>query len=206
MSGILTNLRSTVITGIILTIIMIIVIIVWHGDAAGAYFDLGTTAWWSFFVRWLHVLSGVMWIGILWYFNFVQIPTMPSIPDDQKPAISKHIAPAALFWFRWAAMATIATGLVLAWINDYLVDAILIGLNSGDPKHTGIGIGMWLGTIMWANVWFIIWPNQKKALGMVEVDADAKAKAARTAMLFSRTNTLLSIPMLYAMVSAQNVF
>ena len=206
MSGILTNLRSTVIAGIILAIIMIIVVILWYGDGAPGYFELGTTAWWSFFLRWLHVLSGVMWVGILYYFNFVQIPTMPSIPDEQKPAISKHIAPAALFWFRWAAMSTIVTGVILALINDYFIGALLIGLDSGVPKDTAIGIGMWLGAIMWFNVWFIIWPNQKKALGMVEVDADAKAKAGRIAMLFSRTNTLLSIPMLYAMVSAQNLF
>ena len=147
-----------------------------------------------------------MWIGILWYFNFVQIPTMPKIPDELKPAIGKHIAPAALFWFRWGAMATIVTGLILAWLNGYLVEAITIGLTDGVAKHTAIGIGMWMGAIMWFNVWFIIWPNQKKALGIVEVDADAKKAAARTAMLFSRTNTLLSIPMLYAMVSAQNVY
>ncbi len=206
MSGILTNLRSTVISGIILTIIMIIVVIIWYGEGVPGYFDLGTTPWWSFFLRWLHVLSGVMWVGILYYFNFVQIPTIPKIPDEQKPAISKFIAPEALFWFRWAAMSTIVTGIILALVNEYFIDAVIIGLNSGDPKHTAIGIGMWLGTIMWFNVWFVIWPNQKKALGMVEVDADAKAKAGRTAMLFSRTNTLLSIPMLYAMVSAQNLF
>ena len=156
--------------------------------------------------RWLHVVSGVMWIGILWYFNFVQIPTMPSIPDEMKPAIGKHIAPEALFWFRWGAMGTIVTGLLLAWMSGYLVDAIALGTTDGVPKHTAIGIGMWLGAIMWFNVWFVIWPNQKKALGMVEVDAEEKAKAARTAMLFSRTNTLLSIPMLFAMVSAQNIF
>ena len=163
--------------------------------------DFGT-----FFFRWLLVLSGVMWIGLLWYFNFVQIPNMPNIPDEQKPAIGKVIAPAALFWFRWGAMATIVTGLILAWMNGYLGSAILIGLTDGVAKHTMIGIGMWLGTIMWFNVWFIIWPNQKRALGIVEADADTKAKSARTAMLFSRTNTLLSIPMLFAMVSAQNLF
>jgi uncharacterized membrane protein len=137
-----------------------------------------------------------MWIGLLWYFNFVQIPNMPKIPDDQKPAIGKVIAPAALFWFRWAAMATIITGLILAMMNGYLIEAILIGVRDGVAKHTMIGIGMWLGAIMWANVWFVIWPNQKKALGMVEVSAE----------VFSRTNTLLSIPMLFAMVSAQNIF
>jgi uncharacterized membrane protein len=158
----------------------------------------------AFIFRWLHVLSGVMWIGLLWYFNFVQIPNMPKIPDEQKPAIGKVIAPAALFWFRWGAMATIITGLILATYNGYLGSAIMIGLDGGGARSTAIGIGMWMGIIMWFNVWFIIWPNQKKALGMVEVDAAAKAAAARTAMLFSRTNTLLSIPMLFAMVSAQN--
>ena len=147
-----------------------------------------------------------MWIGLLWYLNFVQIPNMPNIPDDQKPAIGKVIAPAVLFWFRWGAMATIITGLLLAWINGYLVGAIQLGLADGVAKHTAIGIGMWLGAIMFFNVWFVIWPNQKKALGIVEADADTKAASARTAMLFSRTNTLLSIPMLYAMVVAQNLY
>ncbi len=162
--------------------------------------------WLIFLFRWFHVLSGVMWVGLLWYFNFVQIPTMPKIPDELKPAIGKHIAPAALFWFRWGAMATIVTGLVLAALNGYLVEAITIGLTDGVAKHTAIGIGMWLGTIMWFNVWFIIWPNQQKALGLVETDDATKKASARTAMLFSRTNTLLSIPMLYAMISAQNVY
>ena len=204
MSGILTNLRNTVVAGVVLAIVMIVVIMIWHSNP-GIYLDLGSRAWWSFLFRWFHVLSAVMWIGLLWYFNFVQIPNMPKIPDDQKPAISKVIAPAALFWFRWAAMGTIATGIILALLNEYFVGALLIGLVSDVPKDTAIGIGMWLGTIMWFNVWFVIWPMQKKALGMIEVDADTKAKAARTAMLFSRTNTLLSIPMLYAMVSAQNI-
>ena len=149
-------------------------------------------------IRWLHVLSGVMWIGLLWYFNFVQIPSMPKIPDDQKPAIGKVIAPEALFWFRWSALSTVVFGLVLAMMNDYLVEALVLG-------NALIGLGMWLGLIMAFNVWFVIWPNQQKALGMVAVEADAKAKAARTAMLFSRTNTMLSIPMLFAMVNAQNM-
>ena len=204
MSGILTNLRNTVIAGVVLTVVMIVVVMIWHSSPAG-YLDLGSQQWWSFLFRWFHVLSAVMWIGLLWYLNFVQIPNMPKIPDEQKPAISKVIAPAVLFWFRWAAMGTIATGIILALLNEYFFGALLIGIVSDVPKDTAIGIGMWLGTIMWFNVWFVIWPNQKKALGMVEVDADAKAKAARTAMLFSRTNTLLSIPMLYAMVSAQNI-
>ena len=165
--------------------------------------ELGTE-FWSFLFRWLHVLSGVMWIGLLWYFNFVQIPSMPKIPDDQKPAIGKVIAPAALWWFRWGAMATIVTGLILAMLNGYIGSALAIGLDGGGVAPTAIGLGMWMGIIMWYNVWFIIWPNQKKALGMVAVEAAEKAAAARTAMLFSRTNTMLSIPMLFAMVSAQN--
>ena len=201
MAAILTSIRNTVIAGIVLAIIMVGVLMSWHEGSVA--FDM---AWATFFFRWLHVLSGVMWIGILWYFNFVQIPTMPSIPDELKPAIGKHIAPAALFWFRWGAMATIVTGLILAWMSGYLVDAIALGLTDGVPKHTAIGIGMWLGTIMWFNVWFIIWPAQQRALGIVEADADTKAASARTAMLFSRTNTLLSFPMLYAMVSAQNIY
>ena len=201
MSNILADLRNTVIAGVVLTVIMIAVVVGWHTQ--GLEFD---RLWWAFLFRWLHVLSGVMWIGLLWYFNFVQIPTMPAIPDELKPAIGKHIAPAALFWFRWSAMATIITGLIVASLNGYVLDALAIGLTDGVAKHTAIGIGMWMGIIMWFNVWFIIWPNQKKALGLVEADADAKKAAARTAMLFSRTNTLLSIPMLYAMVSAQNLY
>ncbi len=198
MQGILSNLRSTVIAGFILTVILFILIRV----LTGAGFGLDH-AWFAFFFRWLHVMSGVMWIGLLWYFNFVQIPNMPNIPDAQKPAIGKVIAPAALWWFRWGAMATIATGLILASMNGYLVDALTLGLTDGGASSP-IGIGMWLGIIMWANVWFVIWPNQKKALGMVKVSDAEKAASARTAMLFSRTNTLLSIPMLFCMVAMQN--
>ena len=159
----------------------------------------------AFLFRYLHILSGVMWIGLLWYFNFVQIPNMPKIPDDQKPAIGKVIAPAALWWFRWGAMATIVTGLILAGLNGYIHDALALGITDGGTS-TAIGIGMWLGAIMWFNVWFVIWPNQKRALGIVEADAASKAKSARTAMLFSRTNTMLSIPMLFCMVSGQNLW
>ena len=156
-------------------------------------------AWGLFLVRWLHVLCGVMWVGLLWYFNFVQIPSMPKIPDEQKPAVSKVIAPAALFWFRWAALATVVTGLLLTFMNG----SIGVALQLQRP-YTAIGIGMWLALVMAFNVWFIIWPNQKKALGMVNVDAAEKAAAARFAMLTSRFNTMLSIPMLYCMVAQQN--
>ena len=201
MAGILSNLKSTVIAGFILTGIMVVVVVAITGEGMP-----GGSDWIAFLWRWLHVLSAVMWIGILWYFNFVQIPSMPKIPDEQKPAISKVIAPAALFWFRWAAMATIITGLLLALGSGYLMQALTLGLMDGVAKHTAIGIGMWLGLIMWFNVWFVIWPNQKIALGIVDAEADAKAASARKAMLFSRTNTLLSFPMLYAMVSAQNIY
>ncbi len=159
----------------------------------------------ALYVRWLHVIAGVMWIGLLWYFNFVQIPTMPKIPDDLKPAVGKHIAPEALFWFRWGAAFTVLFGLILAHLNGYLHQALMLGAGQGNVVFTTIGIGMWFGLIMAFNVWFIIWPNQKIALGLVEADADAKPAAARKAMLFSRTNTLLSIPMLYCMVAAQNM-
>ena len=197
MAAILNDLRNTVIAGFVLLVVILIVV------GATVSFPSFDHAWWAFLFRYLHVLSGVMWIGLLWYFNFVQIPNMGNIPDEQKPAIGKVIAPAALWWFRWGAMGTIVTGLILAAMNGYLVDAILLGTTDGGIS-TPIGIGMWLGAIMWFNVWFVIWPNQKKALGIVEADADTKAAAANTAKLFSRTNTLLSIPMLYCMVSAQN--
>ena len=200
MSNILQSLNRTVLAGIILAIILFILMyLISGGWQLDEYFL-------SAVFRYLHVLSGVMWIGLLWYFNFVQIPNMPNIPDDQKPAIGKVIAPAALFWFRWAALATILTGLEVAYLNGYILQAMTLGLMGGDAKSTTIGIGMWLGIIMAYNVWMVIWPNQKKALGMIEVEAEEKAKSARTAMLFSRTNTLLSIPMLLSMVSAQNLF
>ncbi|MBL1234903.1 MAG: urate hydroxylase PuuD [Rhodobiaceae bacterium] len=200
MAAILSSLRNTVIAGFILAALLVLMFANWGGS-----FD---HAFGAFIFRWLHVLFGVMWIGLLWYFNFVQIPNMPNIPDEQKPAIGKVIAPAALWWFRWAAMGTIVTGIIVAAMNGYLLEAFSLGAieDFAVPKNIAIGIGMWLGVIMWFNVWFVIWPKQKIALGIVEADASLKPAAARTAMLFSRTNTLLSIPMLFAMVSAQNIF
>ena len=192
MGAIFQSLGRTVLAGFVILIVIILI----AGDAGAR---VGEHAWWAFVMRWLHVMSGVMWIGLLWYFNFVQIPSMPKIPDDQKPAIGKVIAPAALFWFRWAAVATLFTGLIVASMSKYLGSALMLG-----QGHVAIGIGMWLGIIMAFNVWFIIWPNQKKALGIVQVDADAKAKAARVAMLTSRANTMLSIPLLFFMVAQQN--
>ena len=194
MGAILQSLGRTVAAGVVVLIVIVIIV----STAAGGVVKFDH-AWWAFFMRWLHVLAGVMWIGILWYFNFVQIPSMPKIPDEQKPAIGKVIAPTALFWFRWAALASVVTGLLLGWMNGYIVQALSLqkGLHA-------IGIGMWLGLVMAFNVWFIIWPNQKKALGMVTVAAEEKAAAARMAMLTSRANTMLSIPMLYCMVAQQN--
>jgi uncharacterized membrane protein len=194
MGAIFQSLGRTVIAGIVL---LIVIFALWAGVSGTA--PAFNHAWGTFFMRWLHVLSGVMWIGLLWYFNFVQIPSMPKIPDEQKPAVSKVIAPTALFWFRWAALATVVTGLLLAWMTGYLVSAL--GLQR--PFHA-IGIGMWLALVMAFNVWFIIWPNQKKALGIVTVSPEEKTKAARMAMLTSRFNTMLSIPMLYCMVAQQN--
>ena len=164
------------------------------------------TLFWSWLFRYIHVVVAIMWIGLLWYFNFVQIPNMAKIPDEQKPAIGKVIAPAALFYFRWAAAFTVLSGLLLALFNGYLHDAMTFSIGSGVPKHTAIGIGMWLGIIMAFNVWFVIWPNQKRALGIVECEPELKAKSAKVAMLFSRTNTLLSLPMLLSMVAAQNLY
>ncbi|AMK19170.1 MULTISPECIES: urate hydroxylase PuuD [Sphingobium] len=147
-------------------------------------------------LRWLHLFFGVTWIGLLYYFNFVQIPTMPKVPAELKPGVSKFIAPSALFFFRWGAALTVLTGVIIAWRSAYLVESLTL-----TPGFVLIGIGMWLALIMAFNVWFIIWPNQKKALGIVPAEDAAKAKAATTAMIFSRTNTLLSLPMLYCMIN-----
>ena len=200
MSNLLSSLSKTVHASLALAIILFLGLFYQN---EGFSFD---RLFWSWVARYIHVVVGIMWIGLLWYFNFVQIPNMTKIPDEQKPAIAKVIAPAALFYFRWGAAFTILSGLILAGLNGYLHDAMTLSLGSGIPKHTAIGIGMWLGVIMAFNVWFVIWPNQKRALGIVECDPDLKAKSAKTAMLFSRTNTLLSLPMLLSMVAAQNLY
>ena len=187
MGAIFQSLGRTVLAGVVLLVLLVLAV------GLGA---VGSAAWWTAVMRWLHVVSGVMWIGLLWYFNFVQIPSMPKIPDEQKPAIGKVIAPEALFWFRWSALATVVTGLLLATMSGYVLEAL--GLQR---PFTAIGIGMWLALVMAFNVWFIIWPNQKKALGIVTVEAAEKAKAARLAMLTSRFNTMFSIPMLFCMVA-----
>jgi len=185
MASILTSLGRTVFAGFVLLVLILL--------ALGANFSAPEL---PFVFRWLHVMCGIMWIGLLWYFNFVQIPSMPKIPDEQKPAIGKVIAPAALFWFRWAALFTVLTGIILAALNGYIHQAFTL-----QAPFRAIGLGMWIALVMAFNVWFIIWPNQKRALGIVVVEADVKAKSARVAMLTSRINTLLSIPMLFLMVA-----
>ena len=200
MSKILQSLSKTIHASLALSILLYVFLFF---NNSGFEFD---QLFWSWLFRFIHVVVAIMWIGLLWYFNFVQIPNMPKIPDEQKPAIGKVIAPAALFYFRWAAFATVLSGLILAYLNGYVHDAMALGITSGGGRNTAIGIGMWLGLIMAFNVWFVIWPNQKKALGIVEVDPDTKAKSAKTAMLFSRTNTLLSLPMLLSKVAAQNLY
>ena len=203
MAGLLANFRNTMIVSFILALVMV------GAYAAGPQ---GTgAAYWQAVFRWLHVFFGILWIGLLYYFNFVQIRKMPEIPAELKPAVSKYIAPEALFWFRWAAVATVVMGLAIAGVRGYSAETLSLGLAGGydptlDKQYTLLGLGMWLGIIMMLNVWGIIWPNQKRALGIVEADADTKAKSARMAMLGSRTNLLLSIPMLAAMTMSQTVF
>ena len=200
MINLLTSLSKTIHASLGLAILLFLVL--FFGNDGFEF----SREFWSWLARLVHVVVAIMWIGLLWYFNFVQIPNMPKIPDEQKPAIGKVIAPAALFYFRWAALATVITGLILAGLNGYLHDAMTLGIGSGGGRNAAIGIGMWLGLYMAFNVWFIIWPNQKKALGIVDCEPEVKAKSARTAMLFSRTNTLLSMPMLLSMVAAQNLY
>jgi uncharacterized membrane protein len=202
------NLRNVVIAGFVLAFLLVGL----YGAVQG--FDGPTFE--LFTLRWLHIVCGVMWIGLLWYFNFVQIPTMPKVPDELKKGVTGYIAPAALFWFRWGAMGTIFFGIVLAFREHYLAEAYTLDLSQGltgwpvVPKFLAIGIGMWLGTIMWFNVWFLIWPNQQKALNIGGKYSDIapadKAAAAKTATMFSRINTLLSIPMLFSMVAAGHLY
>ena len=185
MSSIFTSLGRTVLAGFVLLAIIVL--------ALGA--NLSSIEL-PFLFRWIHVMVGVMWVGLLWYFNFVQIPSMPKIPDEQKPAIGKVIAPTALFWFRWAALFTVVSGLILSVLNGYAHQAFTL-----QAPFRAIGLGMWIALVMAFNVWFIIWPNQKRALGIVAVEPEVKAKSARIAMLTSRFNSMLSIPTLFLMVA-----
>lgn len=202
MGALLQNFRNTMVVSVILALVMIFGFGAHGPDQFGPIF-------WQAVTRWAHVFFGILWIGLLYYFNFVQIRKMPDIPAELKPAISKYIAPEALFWFRWAALFTVLAGVVLAWQRGYLVEVLSLGMagpGAGAPQYTLLGAGIWLAIVMFLNVWGFIWPNQKIALGLVEADADKKAKAARTAMLFSRVNVLLSLPMLTSMAMYQTLF
>ena len=200
------NLRNVVIAGFVLAAG---VTAIYVGCLQGSL----DAAFWAFVTRWLHVIAGVMWIGLLWYFNFVQIPTMPKVPAELKGGVTGYIAPQALFWFRWAALATIILGLGLASQSAgyTLTDALTLGMAGEVPNTSAaiIGIGMYLGLVMGFNVWFVIWPNQQKALNIdgkyPSLSPDDKAAAGKTAMIFSRINTMLSIPMLFCMVGAMHI-
>ena len=205
MAGLLSNFRNTLILSLLLAGVMIFA----FGRTAPGGFDI---SFWQAVARWSHVGFGILWIGLLYYFNFVQIWVMPTIPAELKPAVSKHIAPEALFWFRWAALATVVAGLAILGLrgHDYAIEVLSLGLAGGlvqgDQQYALLGVGVWLAIIMFLNVWGIIWPNQKRALGIVAVDDEKKAKAARVAMLGSRTNLLLSLPMLTSMAMYQTLF
>ena len=190
------SLHKTLAAGVVLLIVIVVLV-----GLIGGPFVKFDHAYWQFFMRWLHIMAGIMWMGLLWYLNFVQTPTVPKIePAEHRAAITKFIAPNVLFWFRYAALATVVFGLTLALQNGYLLEALMFRRGT-----VAIGIGIWLALIMAFNVWFIIWPNQKKVLGIVEATADEKAAAARLAGMTSRINTMLSIPMLYCMVAQKNV-
>jgi uncharacterized membrane protein len=158
--------------------------------------------------RWLHILSGVMWIGLLWYFNVVQIPALAAAASDKGgpggAGITKYVAPRALLWFRWAALATWLTGAWYLGRSGNFVGAFTLGMGSDPANYYQliIGLGAWMGTIMLFNVWVLIWPNQKKVLGIVPATDDEKAAARKTALYASRTNFVLSIPMLLCMGAA----
>ena len=187
MAKILGNFHLALLIGVVL--LVGVMVGVHHSDMDKGY--------WIEFLRYLHVWSGILWIGLLYYFNFVQIPTMPKVPAELKPGVTKYIAPKALFWFRYSALATVIFGLLIIELRQGGDSARALGLQE---PYKVLGIGMWLGLIMAANVWFVIWPNQKKALGIVTVDDASKAKAASLAMMASRTNLILSLPMLYCMI------
>ena len=194
MAKILGNFHLALVIGVVLLVAAMFGL---HGGLIG---DGGYD--WAQFLRYVHVFAGVLWIGLLYYFNFVQIPTMLGVPAELKPGVTKYIAPKALFWFRWSALATVILGLLVAEMQVGGYSARALTLSEG---YRTIGIGMWLGLIMAANVWFVIWPNQKKALGIVPADDAAKARAGSVAMMASRTNLILSLPMLYCMVAQSHI-
>jgi uncharacterized membrane protein len=187
------NLHLVLFAGLVLAIIVIMSFVGWTGEGAK---EITNDVF-----RWLHLFFGILWIGLLYYLNFVQVPTMPRIPAEQKAAITGFIAPRVFFFFRWAALLTVITGLMIAFHNGYGGQALTFQGDGADGINL-IGLGMWLALVMAFNVWFIIWPAQKKILGIVDATADEKAAAAPRALAASRINLLLSLPMAYAMVSA----
>jgi uncharacterized membrane protein len=194
----LDKISGTIVTGLVISVVIAVGTSLAGASAANSL------------IIWLHVAAGVTWIGLLYYFNFVQAPSIGEANADAEgpgpAAITKYVAPRALLWFRWAALVTWLSGALFLFLNGTLGDAFELGLRTGNPYATTIGIGAWLGTIMLFNVWILIWPNQKKVLGIVEATAEEKARGARIAFLASRTNTMLSIPMLMSMVGAGHGF
>ncbi len=193
----LSTIKGTIAAGVVIAIVVAFIV---ASTSSGVHFNARS------FIVWLHVLAGITWIGLLYYFNFVQAPALTAAAADQGgpggAGISKYVAPRALLWFRWGAVFTWLTGVMYLGHEHLLLDAIRLGLGSGGTLGgTLIGVGAWLGTIMLFNVWVLIWPNQKKVLGLVEATAEQIAKARRVAFLASRANTMLSIPMLMSMVS-----
>jgi uncharacterized membrane protein len=191
----LESIKGTLIAGLILAIVLALVV--------GQHTGLNMLA----MFRWLHIAAGVTWIGLLYYFNFVQVPAMAAAAADKGgpggAAIGKYVAPRALLWFRWSALVTWLSGATYLAHTGWLLGAFSFGLaGTPGPYGNAIGIGAWLGTIMLFNVWAIIWPNQQKILGLKPATDDEKAKARRYAFLASRTNTLLSLPMLMFMVAS----
>ena len=194
----LKSINGTILSGLALAIIIMLAT---TGNEAVA---LNTAMIWG------HVLSGVTWIGLLYYFNFVQVPALAeAINDEGGPGgagITKYVAPRALWWFRWGAAFTWLTGAGYLHLIGKLGSAFELGMRTDDMYSTTSGIGAWLGTIMLFNVWVLIWPNQKKILGMVEASSEEIAKAKNTAFLASRSNTLMSIPMVMSMIGAHHGF
>ena len=195
----LKTIGGTIISGIVLAVIIVL-------GTMGNHMVAGIPA--QSLIIWLHVLAGITWIGLLYYFNFAQVPALGEAASDEggpgPAAISKYVAPRALNWFRWGALVTWLSGALFLLHKGQLHNAFMLGLNT-DPINQyalTIGVGAWLGTIMLFNVWVLIWPNQKKVLGMVEASADEVARAKNIAFLASRSNTLMSIPMIMSMVGA----